>query len=68
MNSEEISKIHKTKSSVPPEPEVDHNFRGHLNMVAKQNVSNGFLVHENINSEEIVKIYQTQSPVPLSTC
>ena len=32
INSREISKIHKTESSVPPEPEVDLDFRGHPNM------------------------------------
>ena len=35
MNSEEISKIYKTESSVPPKPEVDLDFRGHKNMEAQ---------------------------------
>ena len=35
INSEEISKIHKTQSSVPSVPEVDLDFRGHPNMVAQ---------------------------------
>ena len=34
-NSVKISKIHKTESSVPFEPEVDLDFRGHSNMVAQ---------------------------------
>ena len=31
MNSVKIPKIYKTESSVPLEPEVDLDFRGHLN-------------------------------------
>ena len=30
-----MSKIYKTESSVPLKPEVDLDFRGHLNMVAQ---------------------------------
>ena len=35
MNSVKISKIYKTESSVPLEPEVDLDFRGHSNIVAQ---------------------------------
>ena len=35
MNTEKISKIHKTESSVPPVPEVDLDFQGHRNMVVQ---------------------------------
>ena len=35
MNSVKISKIYKTESSVPLEPEVDLDFRDHSNMVAQ---------------------------------
>ena len=59
MNSLKISTIYKTVSSVPFEPEVDLDFRGHSNMVAQWNVSNGFLVFEDINRVEIVKIHTT---------
>ena len=34
LNNKEIVKIHKTKSSVPLEPEVNLDFQGHPNMVA----------------------------------
>ena len=65
--SEEILKVYKTESSVPTEPEVDLDFRGHRNMLAQKEFNNGFLDFENINSEEISKIYKTQSSVPSST-
>ena len=35
MNSVKISKIYKTESSVPLEPEVDFDFRGHSYIVAQ---------------------------------
>ena len=35
INSKTISKTYKTESSVPPEPEVDLDFRGHSNILAQ---------------------------------
>ena len=35
LNSEDISKMHMTESSVPTEPDVDLDFRDHLNRIAQ---------------------------------
>ena len=59
-NSVKISKIHKTESSVPLKPEVDLDFRGHLNMPSSVRIVNsGFLDFKDISRVEIVKIHKT---------
>ena len=60
INVEEISKNHKTESSVPPVPEVDLDFRGNPNMVAQYGMSAiDFLTSKTYITEEISKIYKT---------
>ena len=66
MNSVTISKIYKTESSVPLEPEVDMDFRDHSKHGSSvENISNGFPDLENMNSVNISKIYKTESSVPV---
>ena len=72
VGKEEISKIHKTQSSVPLRtcetgswPGLSRSLK-HGSFVKLQ--KNGFLDLENVGNEEISKIHKTQSSVPLRTC
>ena len=70
MNSQEISKIYKTHSPVPPSTSWTGSLPGFSRsskLGSSVDISNGFPDLENMNSVKISKIYMTKSSVPLES-